>query len=176
MKKVAAKHLIAGCDINTLLKSIAFIGQLFALHANDDAHRICAKYIRITEQITIIGISACLCLIINNAILIPILWLWLTGDRYPIFPYMWPSTDVNTIGGFVLAHGIQMIFLTFGFFAICFLDTLIVIIFANVPMVATLIVHEIQQFQMTLHNYRKQMRNVKVQFVKILCMHQRYER
>lgn len=161
--------------MSTLLKSAATIGHVFALNANDD-DGICAQHIRITELILAIGIAACAGLIIFDAIIFPLVWLWMTGDRYPIFPLMWPGTNVGTLYGVIFAHSTQTFTLTFGLLAVCLVDLLVIIIFANVPMIATLIGQEIQRFQHGLRHKTLTLPMVKQSFAKILWMHERYER
>lgn len=158
-----------------LLRLLALIETIYAKNPSDDS--VCGHYVRTTERILKAGIVVCFSFIFFDALVFPMLWHFvISGQRYPTFPCLLPGIDINTALGLIVTHTIQTLLLVFGLLTICIVDIFIVIIFANIPMMSTIIVQNIDRLQELLATKRRSLAEIKRQLLHVIWMQREYDR
>lgn len=109
-------------------------------------HRICQKYGDISEKIvkTMFLFFSLICIL--STIYIMILPL-LLGDLNIVIPILIPGVNTNTLVGFQITVGFQMILLIFAVLIFHPFDALIVVIISNMLMVSSVIVEQLNKLE-----------------------------
>lgn len=155
-------------DLQEFFKIAQFIEEVYA---KTNYQQICSKYMIITErifQVTRIVTS----LVVIAVAMFPLVYYLMTGDMVAALPIYLPEMRSDTIQSLVLvicAHTAMTMIVEYVVYAI---DTLIIVIFVNILMVASVIVEEIRQLQTVVKQPRTG--ECKLRLIKIILMHQKY--
>lgn len=109
-----------------------------------------------------------------SMVMSPILLYLLAGDMTPSLPTYLPGMHADTFDNFILIIWIQT---TTFLVATCFVyafDTLVVVIFVNMLMVASLIVEEIRDLENALKQRESISVKSKLRMIKIIWMQWKY--
>lgn len=158
-------------DLQQFFKIAQFIEDIYA---TTNYQQICSKYMNATErifQLTRIVTS----LVVIAVAIFPLMYYLIAGDLVASLPIYLPEMSSDTIQSLVLVvcvHSVMTMFVEYVVYAI---DTLILVIFVNMLMVASIIAEEIKRLQ----DVAKQPRiyppsECKSRLIKIILMHQKY--
>lgn len=135
----------------------------------------CAKYANITKNITRIVVVVYGIIAISVAsfyILTPLL-----STNYQLFaPNILPVTviDHRTLNGFILTMAFQMGSLLFTAIMVFAYDTLIILLFTNLSMIASIITTDVIDLETQLRDGQISMHDIRRRLIKIIMMHRKY--
>lgn len=93
----------------------------------------------------------------------------------PSVPAYLPNMNLETIGDVILLLVVHSVMYFVGVFFVYALDSLIIIIFVNMLMVASIIVEDIRKVQNVLQQRKISTTESKLRLIKCILMHKKYE-
>lgn len=167
-------------DLRSLLEIAEFIREIYMKNArtinttNFFNYGLCRKYGSITERIVKIMISL-YGLTTFTIILFPGILFFLDERRLPLCIYV-PGLDDQSDLDFSILFVYNSIALIIGMFIACAVNTLILIIFANIPMIATIIIHQLEELKMALMDPECPSSEIKYRILNIVLMIEKYKK
>lgn len=131
--------------------------------------RLCTRYIDITEKITEVTKVFCTILIIILA-LSPIAYYLIAGVMMPTMPIYFPDTNYEMFNNFILIAFVHSVVLLSGLCMFYAYDTLLIVIFVNMLMVASIIVEDINELDCVLNKHKYAVKEPRQRLIKIIWM------
>lgn len=165
-------------DWRLSIEIIEFIDEIYKKNARTPEttdfwnYGLCKKYSKITEMI----VKFCIAFYALIAIVMVLYTganLFLGVKDTPLrihFPGLNDATDT----GFAILYGLNILLLVFYYFTICSCDMLIYVIFANVPMIASIIIHQLDELKVALLDPECPSSEIKYRILNIILMHKKY--
>lgn len=104
----------------------------------------------------------------------PIIYYFITGDMILTLPIYLPEMNAETFHSFMLAICVQAAVIIAASYLNFSFDTLIIIIFANTLMVASVIIEDLNELQTILKWRTASSLESKLRLIKIITMHKTY--
>lgn len=159
-----------------LIEITAFYGSIYkknSTNINSEYYKVCEKYSRITELVTKITMLAYILMTIFYSSSIGIEYL-LFGDVTPPIGMFLPGTRDHTSIQFGLLVAANFLVLFFSIFIATSYDALLFVVFANMPMVASIITLELNDLRNSLLNGTETPKQTHLRFKAIIFMHKLY--
>lgn len=157
-------------DLHQLFKIAQFIAEIYGKASHQ---QVCTKYLDITGklfQLTKIvygsvGITLAIC---------PMLYYWVFGNILPTLPIYFPDMNSETFCDFLIVYCVHSIMNLTASYIVYAFDTLTIVVFVNMSMVAALIAGDIKELQCALIQHRYSASETKLRLLKIILMHKIY--
>lgn len=159
-----------------LIEITAFYGSIYkknSENANSDYYNVCEKYSRITELVTKITFLAYILMTVFYTSSIVIEYLIFDDITPPIGMFL-PGTRDHTSIKFGLLVAANFLVLYFSIFVVVSYDSILFVVFANMPMVATIITLELNDLRNSLLHGNETTKQTNFRFKAIIFMHKSY--
>lgn len=174
---MAFKYLLVN-EWRLSIEIIEFIDEIYKKNARTPEttdfwnYGLCRKYSKITEMI--VKFSS-----VFYAIIVIVLVLYtgvnmFLGVRDTPFRIHFPGLNDATDTGFAILYGFNILLLLYSYFTVCPFDMLIYVIFANVPMMASIIIHQLDELKVALLDPKCPSSEIKYRILNMILMHKKY--
>lgn len=167
-------------DTQMLLEIADFIEDIYKQNAkprgqNVHYSNLCEKYADrsiVILKVVVCGFAGMHCCFVSALFLDN----WLKGVMAPIFRIYLPGLDEHTLFGAIFLNIFNYVVILVADLIIPPFDSLIFIIFANIPMVASVITGHLDELRKALpHAYYRKTRDINNRLIQIIFMHKKYK-
>lgn len=159
-----------------LIEITAFCGGIYkknSKNSNSEYYNVCEKYSRITELVTKSTLLAYILMTVFYTSSIGIEYLIFNDVTPPIGMFL-PGTHDHTSFKFGLLVAANFLVLYFSIFVVVSYDSLLFVVFANMPMVATILTLELNDLRNSLLHGNETTKQTTFRFKAIIFMHKSY--
>lgn len=157
-------------DLRKLMEVVNFIEHTYKTMPN---HPACCKFARLTE--TFVKILMTYYVIIMGAMLMLfVVWPFINDSGSLILPMIVPGTDPNTTMGSLICICYQIPMCPIAGLIMYGSETLIVMIFVNMPMISSIITYSVHELETAIKNGNKSNSEIRSEFISIILLHKKY--
>lgn len=162
-------------NISIVNDVMEFIANIYSENSKSQAkhYEMCQKYAPLSQLILKVWGSVYFT-IFQTAIAISILEYLITGDMKPFMHIYIPGIDNYSATGFTMLLVLNYILGVCCFFTLIPIDSTFFVIFANFPMISTILTDKLNELNASLENVRKSPRDIHLEFISLIAMHRKY--
>lgn len=165
-----------GNDVKTLIEIADFIGDIYKQNAKSHSRyytMLMDKYARLSVLIVKNVIAAYVILHISFTLFVVGDNIH-TGAKTPLLRIYIPGVDENSMAGYAFLMAYTYLLLLFGYSVVCSFDALTFLIFANMPMVASVIHGHLDELKEALLNTKTKPNEITYRLLNVILMHKKY--
>lgn len=153
-----------------------FLDEVYKRHSrvkHSRYYNICADYANKSQTIVKLGVaSSFFCSSVY--MLYPLVLYLFTGEKFPQLRIYAPGIDENTVDGFIILNLFNCSIIICAIYAIYPVDILTINIFSNIPMVSTIFIERLNDFQGALLQKSYTLIDIKSELLTIIVMYNQY--
>lgn len=174
MFQIVTKLLLIS-DFLYLIEIVEFMFDIYDKNQRkrEKYYELCKRFANISLILLILALSLYCFLVVFEGVF-TFIQFSLTGEFIPPYSVSFPNTNDQI---FANIYGIILINITAMIFFVTIslgVDSLIVLVIANIPFISTILIRELEEFKSTIEKSKLTEEQIKFEFLRIIFMHRKY--